>query len=267
MGTGIAQLVLTAGHALHVVDREAAPLDAIRQTLAGRLGREALAGRLDGDPTDLLRKLATHRQVLDIGFDVAMEAVPERRDAKREVLNLLLERTAAIPVATTSLAMPVGSLVEESTRAGRVLGFHFMNPAPALRLCELVVPANAERTYVASGRAFLEGLGLTVVEAPDQAGFVLNRTHVPFLLGAIERVMEGVSAEDVDAVFVVGCRHPMGPLAIADLVGLDVLLAIAETLDSDEDGGRFTIPPLLREKVAAGDLGRKSGAGFFVYDA
>lgn len=263
MGMGIAQLVLAAGHTVRLVDQRQGPLAEARAALASRLGRGA-EGRLTGDPDEILTRLSTHLEVPEGRYDVLLEAVPERRDIKGEVIGQLLDRAPEDAlVATTALAIPVRWLVGE--RNGRVLGFHFMNPAPALRLCELVVPSTVDRSLADAGRAFLEGLGLTVIEAPDQPGFVLNHTHVPFLLGAMERVEEGVPPADVDAVFVLGCRHPMGPLAIADLVGLDVLLAIAETLEPE--GDRYYVPAVLRAMVQRGELGQKAGRGFYVYDA
>lgn len=266
MGTGITQLLLVAGHEVHLFDLDAAALFAAQNVLLKRLQRELEEGRMAEPVSDVLGRLLPGTEPGSTNVAVAIEAVPERRDAKRSALTALLERTpAATTVATTTLAMPVASLVDAERAAGRVLGFHFMNPAPALRLCELVVPAHADAPRVPVARAFLEGLGLTVVTAPDQAGFILNRTHLPFLLGAIRRVEEGISPVDVDTAFVTGCRHPMGPLAIVDLVGLDVTLAISETLFDETGAEWFRAPELLRRKVASGELGRKAGRGFFIH--
>ena len=192
---------------------------------------------------------------------LAIEAVPNGLVVKRDVLGRLLDTSDAVTVvATTSLAMPVSMLVDVPSAAGRVVGYHFMNPAPALRLCELVVPVGAADSTVEWSRKFLGGLGVVVVEVDDRPGFALNRTHVPFLLGAIERVQEGMSPDDVDSLFVIGCRHPMGPLATVDLVGLDVVLAIADVLAADE-GARFVAPTCSGRWSRRGSSGGSRAAG------
>lgn len=269
MGAGVTQLMLAAGHRVHLVESSAPALEAAVLTLRRRFDREISLGRIDGSAAVLLSRLTTAccpgEQCVAGEVALAIEAVPNGLAVKRDVLGRLLDTSEAVTVvATTSLAMPVSMLVDVPTAAGRVVGYHFMNPAPALRLCELVVPVGAADSTVEWSRKFLGGLGVAVVEVDDRPGFALNRTHVPFLLGAIERVQEGMSPDNVDSLFVIGCRHPMGPLATVDLVGLDVVLAIADVLAADE-GARFVAPTLLREMVAAGNIGRKSGSGFFVH--
>ncbi|MGK2955588.1 MAG: 3-hydroxyacyl-CoA dehydrogenase family protein [Solirubrobacterales bacterium] len=269
MGTGITQLLLAVGHSVHLVDSSAAALKEALATLRRRLDREIGLGRMEGSTEVLLSRLTiascSGEQCVADDVTLAIEAVPNVFGVKRDVLRRLLDTSDAVTVvATTSLAMPVSMLVDVKRPTGRVLGYHFMNPAPALRLCELVVPSGATDAAVEWSREFLCGLGVKVIEVDDRPGFGLNRTHVPFLLGAIERVEEGMSPDDVDSLFVIGCRHPMGPLATVDLVGLDVLLGIADVL-LEADGARFEAPKLLRELVAAGNLGRKSGRGFFVH--
>jgi 3-hydroxybutyryl-CoA dehydrogenase len=271
MGTGIAQLALAAGHHVELVDVSSNALDVARRLLARRLERDREKGWVDDEAGLLLQRLTTSSlddrvRTVGLGVEVVIEAVPAVVRTKREVLSALSAATGdGTVIATTSLAVPVTVLLDRNAAQERVLGFHFMNPAPALRLCELVAPAAVAPWAVRFSNQFLASLGLTVVAAPDRPGFILNRTHVPFLLGAVDRVEEGCDPADVDTVFELGCRHPMGPLATADLVGLDAVLSISETLLAAEPNSRFAIPGLLRRKVEAGELGRKTGQGFFEY--
>lgn len=273
MGTGITQLALAAGHHVELVDVSDNALDDASRLLARRLARDYEMGRVDDEAGRLLQRLTPtsldgHISSVDARVELVIEAVPARAHTKREALSMLLAATTdATVIATTSLAMPVAMLVDDSPARERVLGFHFMNPAPALRLCELIAPEAVAPWALRFSSRFLNSMALTVVAAPDRPGFILNRTHVPFLLGAVERVEEGCDPADVDIVFEVGCRHPMGPLATADLVGLDALLSVSETLLATEKSSRFEIPALLRTKVEAGELGRKAGRGFFTYSA
>ncbi|MCP2261964.1 3-hydroxyacyl-CoA dehydrogenase (EC 1.1.1.35) [Streptoalloteichus tenebrarius] len=264
MGAGIAHVLLAAGARVTLAEATPERADAARSAVAASLRRAEEKGRLAGAPDDLLGRLSTvdTAAALPPSAELVVEAVPETVDLKRSVLA---DAASACPDAV--LASNTSSLSIAAIAAGpaahRVLGMHFFNPVPAQELVELVVHDGLGPGVVERARGWAEALGKTVIVVRDSPGFATSRLGVAVGLEAIRMLEEGVaSAEDIDTGMRLGYRWPMGPLRLTDLVGLDVRLAIAEHL-ARELGPRFDPPALLRDKVARGELGRKTGRGFF----
>lgn len=264
MGAGIAHVLLAAGTRVTVAEASAERAAAAREAVAASLRKAEDRGKLPGTAEALLAHLSTVDSLADLpaGAELAVEAVPEDVELKRRVLG---EVAAACPGAV--LASNTSSLSITALAAGlpgeRVIGMHFFNPVPVQALVELVTHDGLPTETLATARGYAEALGKTVIEVRDSPGFATSRLGVAVGLEAIRMVEEGVaSAEDIDTGMRLGYGWPMGPLRLTDLVGLDVRLAIAEYL-ARELGPRFTPPELLGNKVARGELGRKTGRGFF----
>jgi len=268
MGAGIAQVLLVAGVSVSLVEAGGAAAEAARARVADGLEESARRGRLDEGVAAALARLTLLDSAAELPGDTSLvvEAVPEVPALKIEVLRAAeaaLSPTAVLATNTSSLS--VGELATALERPERFLGMHFFNPVAASKLIEVVVAARTSPEVVEVARGWTERLGKTAVVVRDSPGFASSRLGVLLGLEAIRMLEEGVAdAEAIDAAMELGYRHPMGPLRSTDLVGLDVRLAIAEYLSSTL-GERFTPPQLLRDKVAAGELGRKSGRGFHDY--
>ncbi|WP_370964066.1 3-hydroxyacyl-CoA dehydrogenase family protein [Amycolatopsis sp. cg9] len=265
MGAGIAQVFATRGARVSVVESGAEAAEAARARLADGLAKAAGRGKLTTDPAAVLARLDVVDGVdrLPADADLVVEAVPERADLKIDVLT----RAEAVVGDRTVLASNTSSLsIAELGAALRVparfVGMHFFNPVPASKLVEVVHAPGTADGVVHRVREWVRDLGKTDVLVRDSPGFATSRLGVLLGLEAIRMLEEGVAdAEAIDDAMELGYRHPMGPLRSTDLVGLDVRLAIAEYLHKTL-GERFAPPRLLRDKVAAGELGRKTGRGF-----
>jgi 3-hydroxybutyryl-CoA dehydrogenase len=269
MGAGIAQSFATAGSAVVVVESGEQAAAAALERVATGLRRAAERGRLDEPAERVLARVTTVTTVDDLpaGADLVVEAVPEDPALKARLLAAAEKAVGeATVLATNTSSLSVTELGAALVRPERFLGMHFFNPVPASALVELVV---AGRTADGTVRAALEwtrALGKKDVVVRDSPGFASSRLGVALGLEAIRMVEEGVAEpEAVDAAMSLGYKHPMGPLRLTDLVGLDVRLAIAEYLHGTL-GERFAPPELLREKVARGELGRKTGRGFYTWE-
>jgi len=201
---------------------------------------------------------------------LVIEAVIENPDAKTEVfaaLDKIIEDPAAV-LATNTSSLPVMRLGMATSRADRVVGLHFFNPVPVLPLAEVVTSLHTSAATVTAAEDFAgRVLGKTVIRSQDRAGFVVNALLVPYLLSAIRMAESGfATAGDIDAGMELGCAHPMGPLKLADLIGLDTVASIAESLYAEFREPLYAPPPLLQRMVEAGLLGRKTGRGFHTYD-
>jgi 3-hydroxybutyryl-CoA dehydrogenase len=267
MGGGIAHAFLLAGSEVVVVDQP----DALEAAAAGI--RRAIATSVErgtttrlGDDLDAALRVSGDRNDL-ADRDLVVEAIPEIPELKAVVLpeiEALLRDDAVLATNTSSLS--IDSLAAPLARPERFLGLHFFNPVPVSTLVEVVAGAATDPDLVASAGDWVRALGKTAVTVRDAPGFASSRLGVVLALEAIRMLEEGVaSAEDIDAAMVLGYRHATGPLRTTDVVGLDVRLGIAEYLHA-QLGERFEPPALLREMVAAGKLGRKTGEGFFVWD-
>ncbi|MFF3380589.1 3-hydroxybutyryl-CoA dehydrogenase [Streptomyces sp. NPDC002680] len=272
MGSGIAEVA--ARHGLDVRVAEATP-DAVaagRRRITASLDRGVRRGKLTEEQRDqtLARLSFTHdlSEMADRQFVV--EAVAENRDIKTDVLRALdkaVEDSEAV-LATNTSSIPIVDLAVATERPGRVIGMHFFNPVPVQRLVEVIPalitsPATVQRT-----RDFAEQLGKQAIQAPDRSGFVVNALLVPYLLSAVRMVESGAARpDDIDQGMELGCAHPMGPLRLLDLIGLDTAQAVAESMYEEFKERLYAPPALLRRMVAAGHLGRKNGRGFYIYDA
>ncbi|WP_019818770.1 3-hydroxyacyl-CoA dehydrogenase family protein [Saccharomonospora saliphila] len=265
MGAGIAQVFAVGGAAVSVVESDAAAAEAARTRIAANLDTAVERGKLTEAPAAVLERVTvrTDPRALPSGVELVVEAVPERADLKADVLARAEEAVAPDTVlASNTSSLSIAELGAVLREPGRFLGMHFFNPVPASRLVEVVTaPGTAELTR-RRAVGWVRALGKTDVVVRDSPGFATSRLGVLLGLEAIRMLEEGVAdAEAIDNAMELGYRHPMGPLRSTDLVGLDVRLAIAEYLHSTL-GERFAPPALLRDKVAAGELGRKTGRGF-----
>ncbi|GAA4731397.1 3-hydroxyacyl-CoA dehydrogenase family protein [Modestobacter marinus] len=268
MGAGIAQAFLVAGARVEVVEAGDEAAEAARGRVSAGLEEAARRGKLSDAVGEVLGRLTLVDSPAQLTphAGLVVEAVPERADLKVAVLTVaesVLGPDAVLATNTSSLS--VTELAAALQRPARFLGLHFFNPVPASKLVEVVVAPETGDDVVAASRDWVRALGKTDVVVRDSPGFASSRLGVLLGLEAIRMLEEGVAdAEAIDAAMELGYRHPMGPLRSTDLVGLDVRLAIAEYL-AGTLGERFTPPQLLRDKVAAGELGRKTGRGFHDY--
>lgn len=269
MGAGIAHAFLLAGAQVTVVERddEAAEGAAtrVRQALEASIARGTTQEAFD----ELARRFAASTSVADFAdAGLVVEAVPEDVALKIDALTRVEAVLGAGAVlASNTSSISIDELAAVLERPARFLGMHFFNPVPASTLVELVRGGGSDAAVVADAQEWVRGIGKTPITVADSPGFASSRLGVALGLEAIRMLEEGVaSAEDIDAAMVLGYKHPVGPLRLTDLVGLDVRLGIAEYLASSL-GERFEPPQLLRDRVAAGELGRKSGRGFFEWDA
>ncbi|WDZ88644.1 3-hydroxyacyl-CoA dehydrogenase family protein [Nocardiopsis sp. HUAS JQ3] len=269
MGAGIVQQFLTRGADVVLVEATAEAAEAGRARVAAGLDKARQRGKIDAEPDAYLARLHTVTTPADIPADAGLvvEAVPERPELKIAVLTAAEAAVGEDTVlASNTSSLSVTELAAALKRPARFLGTHFFNPVPASKLVELVVAPETDEAVLASARAWVAALGKTEVVVRDAPGFATSRLGVMLGLEAIRMVEEGVaSPADIDTAMELGYRHPMGPLRLTDLVGLDVRLAIAEYLAA-ELGDRFAPPELLRRMVAEGRLGRKSGQGFHTWD-
>jgi 3-hydroxybutyryl-CoA dehydrogenase len=199
--------------------------------------------------------------------DLVLESVVEDLAVKKELFNDLDQVCDDHTIlATNTSTLPVIELAVQTSRPDKVCGVHFFNPAPAMSLVEIVRPLTATDDTIAAARTFAEACGKTPVEVKDQAGFIVNALLFPYLNNAVRLLENGVATrDDIDAAMKGGCNFPMGPLALLDLVGLDTSLAIIDALYAEFRDPNYAAVPLLRRMVSAGQLGRKSGAGFYDY--
>ena len=269
MGNGIAHVCALAGLRVSLVDADPAALERALATIRRNLGRQAAKGRIAAEePRRALARIETG-QSLDAAAhaDVAVEAVPESAALKRDIFAALdrIAPTEAILASNTS-SISITSIAAATARPERVIGMHFMNPVPVMKLVEVIRGLRTDDATTAAVIELARTLGKTPVEARDFPGFVSNRILMPMINEAAFALMEGVAeAEGIDTVMRLGMNHPLGPLALADLIGLDTCLSILEVLHRELGDDRYRPCPLLRQYVAAGWLGRKSGRGFHSY--
>ncbi|MEV6698774.1 3-hydroxyacyl-CoA dehydrogenase family protein [Streptomyces sp. NPDC051453] len=266
MGAGIAQSYATAGSTVTLVENGAAAAAAALDRVATGLERAAERDRLTEPAEAVLARVSTAESVdmLPAEADLVVEAVPEDPALKARVLAAAERAVSATTVlASNTSSLSVTELAAALTRPGRFLGMHFFNPVPASELVEIVVAPDTEAATVEAALRWTRCLGKKDVVVKDSPGFASSRLGLALGLEAIRMVEEGVAGpEAIDDAMRLGYKHPVGPLRLTDLVGLDVRLAIAEHLH-DTLGERFAPPRLLREKVAEGELGRKTGQGFY----
>jgi 3-hydroxybutyryl-CoA dehydrogenase len=264
MGGGIAQVVATSERRVFLHDQALGAPERALATMERRLQRLAEAG--GPDPGEVLARI----EVVDdyVPAELMVEAVVENAGVKQDVFaraDAVLDPDAVL--ASNTSAIPIASLAAATGRPDRVIGMHFFNPVPVLALVEVIRSRQTSDATAAAIVAFARELGKEPVEALDVPGFVSNRILMPFINEAVYALEGGVaSAESIDAVARLGFGHPLGPLALADLIGLDTCVWIMDVLEQGLGDARYAPCPLLRAHVDAGRLGRKSGEGFYRYD-
>ena len=269
MGNGIAQVFAQSGFRVRLVDIAQPMLDRARGAIENSLRKFVDKGKLTGADRDAALKRLTTTTALDQLSDVdfVVEAIVENAEAKAALFAGLdaIVRPEAILASNTS-SISITRLGAATKRPALVLGMHFMNPVPLIGLVELIRGQATSDEAMRTAHDICARLGKTPIEAADYPGFIANRILMPMINEAIFAVMEGVgTAEAIDAVMKLGMNHPMGPLALADFIGLDVCLAILNVLHEGMGDPKYRPCPLLRRLVAAGHLGRKSGQGFYSY--
>lgn len=269
MGAGIAQAAAQAGYTVQLSDVSS---ELVEKGIAGierGLARQVEKGRLEAEAkTEILERIGSAAGLEDAtDADLVIEAVVESREVKRQIFTRLEKicHNKAI-LATNTSSIPITEIAGYTRCPERVIGMHFMNPVPVMRLVELIRGAATSDSTLAAVKDVAAAMGKTPVEVNDAPGFVVNRVLIPMLNEACFLLQEGVaSAEGIDAAMTLGANHPMGPLALADLIGLDTCLAIMEVLHRDLGEDKYRPCPYLRKLVQAGWLGRKSGRGFYNY--
>ena len=272
MGHGIAQVCATAGRSVVLYEPDRARVDAGIDRIAASLERAVAKGRLTEDARDGILGRVRPSTALDdaaAGVDLVVEAVFEDADVKR---GLFAAVDAAAPAAailasnTSSISITSLASAVRPERRPRFVGMHFFSPVPAMPLLELITGAETSPETAADAKAFAEALGKQVIVSGDRPGFIVNRTLMPLLAEAMREYEEGLGTrEDIDAGARLGLGHPMGPLELADFIGLDVCLHVMDVLHEGFHAERFAPPPILRQLVDAGHLGQKTGRGFYEY--
>ncbi|NUS73868.1 MAG: 3-hydroxyacyl-CoA dehydrogenase family protein [Corynebacteriales bacterium] len=266
MGSGIAQVAAQAGWTVHLRDLNQASLDRARTNIAGSLKKLADKGVIEDASTPLDRISTTTELDVVAQADIVVEAVFEDAEIKRELFAELDRLASADAVlATNTSAIPITLIASATRRPEAVVGTHFFSPVPLMELCELVRGHKTSDETLARAKEFAESTGKTCVTVNrDIAGFVTTRLLIAFVMEAARLVESGVaSAEDIDAACKLGFNHRMGPLATCDLTGADVLRNAARAIYAETGDPKFLPPELLNRMVAAGDLGRKTGTGFY----
>jgi 3-hydroxybutyryl-CoA dehydrogenase len=271
MGAGIAEICARAGREVLVREVDGEMVDAARRRIEGSLNRAVRSGKIE----ETARDEALQRIELVTDYDaladrqLVVEAVLENQAAKEDVFSILgrvVKDPAAILASNTS-SIPIMKLAMASQRPQSVIGMHFFNPVPVLKLMELVPTLLTAPETTARAEAFARDvLDRCVIRSKDRAGFIVNALLVPYILSTIRMYESGFATrDDIDSGMVEGCNHPMGPLALADLIGLDTLMAVGQSLYEEFKEPLFAPPPLLSRMVEAGLLGRKTGRGFHEY--
>lgn len=269
MGNGIAQVCAAAGLGVVMVDVSQAALERGVKTISGSLDRQVRKGTIDelGKKAVLDRITSTTAYEDLRGVDLVIEAATERRELKLSILKQIEALVGPeVVIATNTSSISITELAAALGKSDRFIGTHFFNPVPVMGLLELIRGLQTSDQTHQAMLAFAAQVGKTAVTARNSPGFVVNRILVPMINEAIFVLQEGLaSAEDIDAGMKLGCNHPIGPLALADMIGLDTLLAVMDVFYEGFNDSKYRPAPLLKEMVAAGWLGRKSGRGFYHY--
>jgi 3-hydroxybutyryl-CoA dehydrogenase len=271
MGSGIAQVFAANGYEVVLHDVLPSMLDKARAGIEGSLNKFVEKGKLEAAARDMtLARLSFSQSIHDLAScDLVIEAIVEKLDVKQNLFGELAKICGEHTIlATNTSSLPITQLAAVVSRPERFIGMHFMNPVPLMQLVEIIRGLKTDEDTYQTVFELSKKLGKTPVTVNDAAGFVSNRILLPMINEAVFALHEGVaSAEDIDTVMRLGMNHPMGPLTLADFIGLDTCLSIMEVLHSELGDDKYRPCPLLRKYVRAGMLGRKTGEGFFKYDA
>lgn len=270
MGSGIVEVAARAGQRVVYLEASDELVEAGRHRIETSVQRAVERGKLEAKASDeVVARVAGTTDPNDLAdVDLVIEAATEDADTKRAIFRRLDEVVRPeVVLASNTSSIPIVDLGAATKRADRVIGMHFFNPVPVMGLIEIVKAITTSDETVEFAREYGAALGKTTVLSRDRAGFIVNTLLIPYLNDAIRMLEEGfASREDIDAAIDLGLNHPMGPLRLADLIGLDTCAQIGDVLYEEFRDARFAPPPLLRRMVAAHQLGRKSGRGFYDYD-
>ncbi len=270
MGHGIAQVSAAAGRQVTLADRTEDLAKKGRKRIAGNLAKQVVKGRIEsGDADAIMDRVATAVGVEAVaGHDIVIEAVFEDEALKRETWAAVTDAADATALfATNTSSISITALATATDRPDRFIGLHFFSPVPVMKLVEIIRGLETSDATEQACRELAADLGKTVISSKDYPGFLVNRMLGPFINEAVFALAEGTgTAEDIDAGARLGLNHPMGPLELADFVGIDVMLNVMDVLHRGFGDPKFRAAPLLRQMVAAGHLGRKTGRGFYRYD-
>jgi 3-hydroxybutyryl-CoA dehydrogenase len=271
MGSGIAEVCARSGSDVIVHEIDAHAAETALKRIEDSLGRAVDKGKLDSDEREgVLARIRLSTDLADqADRQLVIEAATENEDLKK---TLFADIDAVVDVdvilASNTSSIPITRIASSTTRPDRVIGLHFFNPVPVMGLVELVTTVMSSPEVEARAQSYAESLGTTVIRAKDRAGFIVNMLLVPYLLGAIRMLEAGVATrEDIDAGMRLGANHPMGPLELSDFVGLDTMKHVADVLFEEFKEPMYASPPLLTRMVEAGLHGRKTGRGFYDYNA
>ncbi|MEA2683226.1 MAG: 3-hydroxybutyryl-CoA dehydrogenase [Chloroflexota bacterium] len=269
MGSGIAEVAARAGLAAVIREPTEEYLTGARERVERSTASAVARSKLSEDERDRLLERISYVTDFDglATCELVVEAVPEKLDLKREVFTAL-DRVCdpATVLASNTSSIPIAELAGVTDRPDRVLGLHFFSPVPVMQLLELVRALRTSDETVEVGKALGEVLGKQVIQTKDRAGFIVNMLLIPYLVAAIRMYEEGFATrDDIDAGMRLGCAHPMGPLQLADFIGLDVTYEVCNSLFDEFKDSAYAPPPLLKRMLAAGMLGRKSQQGFYSY--
>ncbi|MGI6226299.1 MAG: 3-hydroxybutyryl-CoA dehydrogenase [Peptococcales bacterium] len=269
MGAGIAQLIAEAGHQVYLRDIADEFVNRGMQTIEKNLNRKVEKGKMTSEGKESALSSITGTTSLELAKDVDLiiEAIVEKMEPKKALWQELDKVCSPQTIfATNTSALSISEIAAATSRPDKFIGMHFFNPAPIMGLVEVIKGAGTSEETYQFAMDFTKSLGKTPVTVEEAPGFVVNRILIPMINEAAFILMEGIaSAEDIDAGMKLGANHPIGPLALGDLVGLDVCLSIMETLYDETGDSKYRPCPLLRKMVRAGYLGRKTGKGFFKY--
>ncbi len=269
MGAGIAESVAVAGIPVVLRDVDVASIAGAERRIDTSLARAVEGGKLDASHAEVARsriRLTTAIEAI-CDYDLVIEAVPEDERLKLDVMTAIDQaaREDALIASNTS-SIPIAQLAQVVTSPERVLGLHFFSPVPVMTLVEVVVALDTSPEAVSVAKSFAEHIGKRPIETKDRSGFIVNMLLVPYLMAAVRMFEDGFATrDDIDAGMKLGCGHPMGPLALCDLIGLDVLYAVCDSLYDEFKRTEYAPPPMLKRMLASGRLGRKSGRGFYEY--
>ena len=269
MGSGIAESAARGGYAVALYEPDPAALERSRGAIEASLARAVKAGKVEAaEAAAALARIAHTTQLAALaGAQLVIEAVYEDAGVKSEVfreLDRLLPPET--PLASNTSSIPIAQIAAATAHPERVLGLHFFSPVPVMRLVEVVVGLDTASAVVERAERFVQAIGKQSIRTKDRSGFVVNLLLVPYLMAAVRMLEEGfASADDIDTGMQLGAGHPMGPLALCDFIGIDVLEAVCDSLYDEFKRPEYAAPPLLKRMVAAGHHGRKSGCGFYDY--
>jgi len=270
MGSGIVQVFAQSGYSVIVVDTDEKMLEKTLQTIDKRLASRVKKGKMEEtQKAQIMGQIITSTKMEDLSqCDLIEEAVPEIMEVKKKIFAELDQICPEHTIfGTNTSCLSVTDMAAATKRGDKLLGMHFHNPAPVMRLLELVQTIMTSEETIQTVTKFGETLGKTVAVAPDVGGFIVTRLFTPFLLGAVHMLEEKIATrEEIDISMKFAVNHPMGPLEVIDFIGLDTELSIDEALYEETKDPKYAPPLLLKKMVAAGWLGRKTGKGFYDYD-